>query len=87
MKAMMGTLRKEAVVNVNALKLTMGFQKRLAHMFTFGLVNKEASLSQHQAKQEANTWYKSTIMWKTPCLSHWETHDNPPASKTTSITI
>jgi hypothetical protein len=45
---------------LNALKLTMGFQQRLAHLAPSWLVNKATSLSQHLTKQGLSTWHKST---------------------------
>ena len=62
----------------------MGFQQRLAHLPSFWLVSKVASLSRHFVGQGFNTWHISTTMWKASwCLSHSETHDNPTTSKIT----
>ena len=78
----------EPPIELNALKLTMGFPQQLAHLSTSWLVNKAASLSQHLAELGFNTWYKSTTMWKTSWdLSHWETHNNPTTSKKTYVDI
>ena len=46
-------------------KLTMGFQQWLAHLSPSWLVNKTTSLSRRVAKEEFNTWHKSTTMWMT----------------------
>ena len=47
-----------------ALKLTMSFQQHLAHLSSSWLVSQATSLSEHLAEQGANTWHKSTTMWK-----------------------
>ena len=52
----------EHPMDLYALKLTMGFQQRLAHLSLFWLVNKAPPLSQHLAKQGFNTWHKSAAM-------------------------
>ena len=79
---------REPPIELNTLKLIMGFQQQLTHLLPFGLVSKEASLSQHLVEQDFNTWYKSATIWKTSGgLSHWETHDNPTISKTTYVDI
>ena len=50
----------------------------LAHLPSSWLVSQATSLSQHLAKQGANTLHKTTTMWKASWnLSHWETHANP----------
>ena len=70
----------ELPIEFYALKLTMGFQQRGAHLSPSWLVNKATSLSQHMVEQGFNTSHKSTTMWKTPWgLSHWEAHDIPTA--------
>ena len=40
---------------LDALKVTMGFQQRLAHLSPSWLVSRAPSLSQHLAKQGFNT--------------------------------
>jgi len=74
----------ELPMELYALKLTMGFQQRLAHLPSSRLVSQATSLSRLLAEQGFNTWHKSTTMWKASWgLSHWETHDNPTTSKIT----
>jgi hypothetical protein len=57
---------REPPIELSTLKLIMGFQQQLTHLSPFGLVSKEALLSQHLAKQEFNTWYKSATIYIPP---------------------
>ena len=72
---------KELPLDLYALKLTMGFQQWLAHLSPSLLVSKATSLSQHLAEQGFNTWYKSTIMWRTSWV---DLIGNPMTTPTTS---
>ena len=73
----------ELPMKLYAFELTMSFQQRLAHLLSFWLVIWATLLSQHLAKQGANTLHKSTTMWKVSWgLSHWDTHVNPTSKST-----
>ena len=79
---------RELPIELNTLKLIMGFQQWLAHLSPSWLVSKATARSQHLAEQGFSTWYKPTTMWKTSCgLSHWDTHENTTLSKTTYVDI
>ena len=54
---------EELPMKLYAIKLTIGFQQRLAHLLTSWLVNQATSLSRHHAKQGCDTnWW--------PCEKH-----------------
>ena len=54
----------ELLVELYTLKQIMSFQQWLAHLPTSWLVNQVASFSSHLVEKGANTWHKSTTMWK-----------------------
>ena len=55
---------EELPVELNALKLTIGFQKWLVHLPSYWLFNQATSLFGHLTKQWFHTWYKTTFIWK-----------------------
>ena len=54
----------ELPMKLYALKLTMSFQRQLAHLLSSCLVTQATLLSQHLAEQGPKTLHKSTTMWK-----------------------
>ena len=76
----------ELPMELYALKLIKNFQQQFAHLPSSWLVRQVLSHSHHLAKQRANTWHKSTTMWKASWgLSH--RGDNPTTSKFTFVNI